>query len=110
MAGKQKKKKGFVRYHEQESRMITVEDGWYWQSFENNQVKLTVSISQYISGKCIVKISAWGCDDFGVEQELTTDDFTKAKDQYDLWKTDLYTVITDGLDYNWFIECGFYRV
>ena len=100
-----------MKHYECEYRMITLHesDSWYWQPHENNQIELSVMLVQFRHGECLVKITAWGCDDFGVEQEFVTHNFNEAKERYEFWKNGLYQTIPDGVDYDWFMEEGFHQ-
>ena len=93
-----------------ENKMIAPLDAWYWNPYENDQIKISVSFQEYDDKQCVVKIMAWGCDDFGVEQEFVSNDYSEAYQKYEFWKDGLYNEIQDGVNYEWFIKKGFYRV
>lgn len=92
------------------SRMITVTDDWY-PCYPGNQVELSICLMHFT--KCeswnehyVVKISAWGMDDTGVEIYEETDDYHTAVRTYAKYLR-LYESIPDGKDRHWFIENGF---
>ena len=92
------------------SRLLTVTDDWC-PCYPGNQIELSIYLTHFT--KCeswdeyyMIKISAWGMDDKGVEIYEKTDDCHKAIRTCAKYLK-LYKSIPDGIDKHWFIENGF---
>ena len=92
------------------NRMITVTDDWC-PCYPGNQVELAVFMLHFTQCSwCdehyLLKVSAWGMDDRGVEIERTTADHQEAirifNELFEIYKS-----VPDGVDLHWFCSNGF---
>lgn len=93
--------------------MITVTDDWL-PCYPGNQVELAILMVHFTQCASwdehyLVKVSAWGMDDCGVEIERTTADYHEAIRMYnELFE--IYKGVPDGVDLDWFCSNGFSTV
>lgn len=89
-------------------RRISVADNWC-PCYPDGTVELSLKL--YAPGineeECYVKITAFGMDDFGVEMEYVTDDFSDALDRFKFWDEWIFSKVPDGITVEWFYEHGF---
>lgn len=89
-------------------RFITVTDDWY-PCYPNQRVVLNLSfykLYKMCKTRYIIKLTAFGMDDTGVEIEHTTKNKKVAIGLYQELEN-MYNAIPDGVDMQWFFAHGF---
>lgn len=105
-------KKRKVPEHKEESRMVKVVDDWC-PNYPGDEVELAIvfhEMAEYSGQRrpyYLVRIRAWGYDDFGVELDYVTQSCECGYGRYNFWKKYIFDRVPDGVDKQWFYEHGF---
>lgn len=86
-------------------RFITVTDDWY-PCYPEQKIQLSLTMYRY--PVYIIRLTAFGMDDTGVEIVYTETRGKTAEKLYNELKA-IYDSIPDGIDMQWFFDHGFER-
>ena len=88
------------------SRLVTVTDDWH-PCYPDNKIVLRLSLPEKpFRGYYVLKLTAWGMDDYGMDFEVRAKDWEEALQTYDRLLV-FYNGVPENIDQEWFLEKGF---
>jgi hypothetical protein len=88
-------------------KFITVTDDWH-SCYDGNKIKVSLFLTYMPEMEFnFVRIMAWGQHEFGLTLDYENDNYNALLEKYEEVKNELYNIIPDGIDKEWFYERGF---
>ena len=87
-----------------DQKLIRVRDNWY-PCLKGHKIELSLFLFPSVH---IVRICAYGNDDFGVAMEYCDTNYDNLLSKYNEWKENIFDKAKDGIDKNWFYRRGFH--
>jgi hypothetical protein len=101
-----KSRKGVIKMKRPEfTKSVVVTDNWC-PNWEGNRIFVNFSCSKLRDNLWMIRISAYGADDFGMAKMVFTNDKEQAKKLREEY-LELFNSIHDGVNVKWFKNRGF---